>query len=177
MKRGMTAQSGYVKLSHIDSSSQRGAILTNENTLAANRYLFQFIGAYVLCSAIIFAITTLLNFDVPSSMGIITLIASTAPVVQSFVKREQRLPSKGERARFALLATTASLALSALAVLAMLSVYSVGPMEALQTLGIPLWGAALLAVIAILVSWLVLYFFTGFMSKQALKQIEKAKAK
>jgi len=88
------------------------------SSVSLQKYVIQFAGVYVLCNITIFAITTLFNFDVPSSMGIVTLIASTAPVMQSFVKREQRVPSSRERD-----------------------------------------------------------FFSGFMAKQTLKQIEKAKFK
>lgn len=141
------------------------------------RYVVQFAGVYILCNILVAAITYVLNFEVPSSMGIITLIASTAPVMQSFVKREQRVPTKSERSNFATFATLASLVLSAVVFLTLFAVYQVNPLDLMSVLGIPFYAVAALLAFAVALSWIVIYFFSGFMAKQTLKQIEKANLK
>ncbi len=145
--------------------------------VSLQKYVIQFAGLYVLCNIAIFAITTLFNFDAPSSMGIVTLIASTAPVMQSFVKREQRVPSSRERVLFASMATAASLILSAVLAGIMLAVYQLNPLVVMDVFSIPAWAILATVVFAIVLTWVVIYFFSGFMAKQTLKQIEKAKLK
>jgi hypothetical protein len=145
--------------------------------VSLQKYILQFAGVYILCSIVIFAITSVLNFEVPSSMGIVTLIASTAPVMQSFVKRENRMPLKSERVNFASLATAVSLLLSVIFVAALCAVYQLNPLDVLQALEIPLWAIAAMLLFAAGLSWVVIYFFSGFMAKQTMKQIEKAKLK
>jgi TRAP-type C4-dicarboxylate transport system permease small subunit len=97
--------------------------------------------------------------------------------MQSFVKREQRVPTKAERRNFATLSTLVSLLLSAVLILGSLALYQVGPLEAIAALQIPAWVIALIILISGLLSWLVIYFFSGFMARQTMKQIEKAKLK
>ncbi len=150
---------------------------TRTSSVSLQKYVMQFAGIYVLCNIAIFTITTLLNFDVPSSMGVITLIASTAPVMQSFVKREQRVPSNRERTSFATLATAASLILSAMLAGIMLAVYQINPLALMDVFSIPVWAVLAMVLFAIVLTWVVIYFFSGFMAKQTLKQIEKAKHK
>jgi hypothetical protein len=145
--------------------------------VSMKNYMLQFVGIYILCSAAIILIPLFLNFEIPSSMGIVTLIAATAPVMQSFVKREQRVPTKAERRNFATLSTLVSLLLSAVLILGSLALYQVGPLEAIAALQIPAWVIALIILISGLLSWLVIYFFSGFMARQTMKQIEKAKLK
>lgn len=148
-----------------------------ENSFASQRYLLQFTAYYVLCIVAVVAITSLLKFDVPSSMGIITLIAATAPVIQGFVKRENRVPSKSERMKFATLATVITLILTALFIALWLAIYKANPFDLMQAMAIPAWVILAGALFAAVLSWVVVYFFTGFMSRQAMKQIEKAKSK
>jgi hypothetical protein len=150
---------------------------TTANELSAQRYLLQFTGSYVVCVVLVILVTTVLNFDVPNAMGIITVIAATTTVIQSFVKREGRIPSKNERVRFAALATVITLIITALLVGLSLLIYQVNPFDILRTEGVPLWGVVLIAALAAAISWIVIYFFSGFMAKQTLKQIEKAKLK
>lgn len=148
-----------------------------ENSFAGQRYLLQFTAYYVLCIAAVVAITSFLKFDVPSSMGIITLIAATAPVIQGFVRRENRVPSKSERMKFATLATAITLILTALFIAVSLAFYQVNPFDLMQAMAIPAWVIVAGALFAAVLSWVVIYFFTGFMARQTLKQIEKAKLK
>ena len=141
-------------------------------------YTLKFTGISTLLSLLVIIVTELLKFDAPSSMGIVTLIAAVAPVAHGFVTKNGRAMSKGERISFATLGTIFS-------VLASLIVYagflkfsgvelSVATLnEVFGTAEIP-WGilAAILAF-ALVVSWLVLYFSTGWMCRGAMKRLSK----
>jgi hypothetical protein len=165
--------------------------MNTETTVEMKPYLLQFVGVYALCIVAIYLITTLLNFDAPSSMGMATLIAATAPVMQSFVNKEQRVPTRSERANFATLATVATLVIGVLIVILWSTVFQTNPLELLNatdTIGAGLGGGSILSAgfmvialaamaIAAVLSWVVVYFFSGFMANQTLKQIEKAKLK
>jgi NhaP-type Na+/H+ or K+/H+ antiporter len=150
---------------------------TTASELSTKRYLLQFTGAYAVCVVLVILITTVLNFDVPNAMGIITVIAATTTVIQSFVKREGRVPTKTERVRFAVLATVITLIITALLVGLSLLIYQINPFDILRAESVPFWGVALIAALAAAITWVVIYFFSGFMAKQAMKQIEKAKTK
>ncbi len=141
-------------------------------------YALKFTGISTLLSLLVIVITELIKFDVPSSMGIITLVAASAPVAQGFVTKNGRVMSKGERVSFATLGTIFSV-LTSLVVYAgflkfsgvELSVATLN--EVFGTTEIP-WGilAAILAF-ALVISWLVLYFTTGWMCKGAMKRLAK----
>jgi hypothetical protein len=155
--------------------------MTNEATpqpISMMSYALKFTGISTLLSLLVVVITELIKFDVPSSMGIITLVAASAPVAQSFVTKNGRVMSKGERVSFATLGTIFSV-LTSLVVYAgflkfsgvELSVATLN--EVFGTTEIP-WGilAAILAF-ALVVSWLVLYFTTGWMCRGAMKRLSK----
>jgi small-conductance mechanosensitive channel len=157
---------------------------TSPNTGKINLlpHVLQFCGTYVLCLVAIIIITTLLNFEIPSAMGIIALIAALSAPVVSFVKKSGRAFSTGERVRFA---TGVSLALIAINLILVLGqkLAGIGPdvfnelARALASEGIsvPVVIAGLV-VFSFLLSWVVTYFFSGFMSRQQAKQRNKAKA-
>jgi hypothetical protein len=139
-------------------------------------YALKFAGFTVLLSLLVVFITELLKFDVPSSMGIITLIAAAVPVAQSFVSKNSRVMSKGERLSFATLGSIFSL-LASLVLFAGFMKFSGVELstttlnEIFGTPEIP-WGilAAILAF-ALVISWLVLYFSMGWMCKGAMKRL------
>lgn len=141
-------------------------------------YALKFTGISTLLSLLVIIITELLKFDVPSSMGIITLIAAVAPVAQSFVTKNGRVMSKGERVSFATLGSIFSL-ITSLVLFAGFAKFSGIELsmatlnEVFGTTEIP-WGilSAILAF-ALVVSWLVLYFSTGWMCKGAMKRLAK----
>jgi hypothetical protein len=151
--------------------------MTTTSSPSLQKYVMQFIASYLLCSVAVFAITSFMNLAVPSGMGIITLMVSAAYPLDTFVKSEQRLMTKGERARFALWATFSSLALSAIVILAASAYYKTRLTNVLGISGIPNWVLGLLAVFAVFISWVVIYFGSNTIGKQALKRFEKAKAK
>jgi hypothetical protein len=149
--------------------------MTTTSSLSLQKYVLQFTASYLLCSAAVFVITSFMNLAVPSGMGIVALMVSIAYPLDTFVKSEQRLMTKGERARFAFLATLSSLVLSAIVILAACTYYKIGPTKLIGISGIPDWVLGLLAAFAVLVSWVVIYFGSGTIGKQALKRFEKAK--
>jgi hypothetical protein len=151
--------------------------MTTTSSPSLQKYVLQFIASYLLCSVAVFAVTSFMNLAVPSGMGIVTLMVSAAYPLDTFVKSEQRLMTKGERARFAFWATLSSLALSAIVILAACTYYNIGPAKVIGISGIPNWILGLLAVFGVLVSWVVIYFGSGAIGKQAMKRFEKANAK
>lgn len=151
--------------------------MTTTSSPSLQKYVLQFIASYLLCAVAAFAITSFMNMTVPSGMGIIALMVSAAYPLDTFVKSEQRLMTKGERARFAFWATLSSLALSAIVILAACAYYNIGPAKFMGISGIPNWVLGLLAVFGVLVSWVVIYFGSGTIGKQAFKRFEKAKVK
>jgi hypothetical protein len=137
------------------------------------KHVIQFCVAYAGCSVLVYAVTTMLNFDAPSSMGIISMMASTTYPIQSFVKDQQRAPTKSERSLFAFFTTLASLALSAVVFLGFMAVYQVGISDVLTGFGVaevPAWVWGLIALFTVGLSWVVVYFFSGFIAKQAMKR-------
>jgi hypothetical protein len=145
-----------------------------------NQYLLRFTGIYVLC-CLALSIAAYFIPSLPNSLGIVALIAAVAPVGQMFARDKGRVPTSGEKASFATLGTLASLAVSAALFLAFVAI-EVGPSQAVPAIGAlmqsagvgPVFIAAVLAF-AIAVSWLVIYFFSGMMAKQALKQLAAKK--
>lgn len=136
-------------------------------------------GISILLSLLLIVITEILNFDLPSSMGIITLIAAVAPVAQGFVAKNGRVMTKGERLSFATFGSIFSFLASLVLFIGLMKFFGVEISVAtlnqvFGTTEIP-WGilAAILAF-ALVVSWLVIYFSAGWMCKGAMKRLEKA---
>jgi uncharacterized membrane protein len=135
-----------------------------------------FAGAYVLASAAVLLITSLLHFNPPSAMGIIILVAVTGPVMQAFVSAEGRTMTVRERLIFALGATLIALVLSLLILAAMLVYYgaplSLESLKVMIGINEPINGMLFLLIgaVALIVPFLVIYFVSGFMGRNALKQ-------
>ncbi len=142
------------------------------------KYVLQFCIAYLGCSALVFAVTTIFDFEAPSSMGIVSLLASTTYPMQTFVKTEQRVPTKSERVQFSVFATLASLALSAALFLGLMAFYQLNFLDMLTAFGVtdvPTTVWLLIAVFILCLSWAVIYLFSGVTAKMAMKQALKTK--
>jgi hypothetical protein len=145
------------------------------------KYAIVFGGIYLLCIVISVAASSLLNFDLPSSMGIIILIAALTAPVQSFVKDHLRVFTTGERALFAAWIGLAVVVLNLCLGLAFL--YGVdallggtNPIKVMLAQaarsGISAPVAFLgMAAISFAVSWIVTFFFAGFYARQSLKRL------
>jgi hypothetical protein len=149
---------------------------------AANANMLPFVGQFLIAlvalQALVVAITSIFQFDAGGAMGIIVMFIATQWPMSSFVKNNGRLPSKGERVRFATIGAIGGLLLS-LAIVYVLGLFFGGNVisaliaEA-QSEGISapmVIGFVLL--VGFIVGWLVIYFASGFSAKQALKIADK----
>jgi hypothetical protein len=141
------------------------------------RYVLMYLGTYALCLVVIMVITAVFDFNVPSSMGIITVMAALSYPLQMFVRNERRVFSRSERLRFA---SGVGFATTALSVGLALLVLAFVP----NVLGDVLAGAKRqgfsapvviggLAAFSFVLTWVVAYAMSGFMQRQVLKQLEK----
>jgi uncharacterized membrane protein (DUF485 family) len=145
------------------------------------RYILYFCGVYIICVIIMVVVSMLLQFDLPSSTGIIALIAALSAPVSSFVNNNQRVMTKRERARFSLGVGLASLVIS-FGFIALQKALIRGSNE-LDQLTTEAAGDGLspaiiyagIAGIAFILTWVVTYFFAGFHANQTLKRLNKAK--
>ena len=155
---------------------------TAANVTLSGPSLTQFTMAYALCLAMILAITTVLRFEVPSSMGIISLMAAMSWPVQTYVMKTGQALTNGQRARFALWGTLISIALSlAITGAVMYALSGTAQFDAFLSEIKSMWAELPALVVALPfitlgVSWLVLYFGSGFMGRMAVKQMKKASA-
>ena len=145
-----------------------------------NSYLPRFTAIYAACCLALAAAAYFIP-SLPNSLGIVALIAAVAPIGQMFAREHGRVPTPGEKAGFATLATIASLAVSAVLFFAIAAI-EVGPGQVFAAVGAAIqeagMGAGVIAIIlavAVAVSWLVIYFFTGAMARQMLKLLAKKK--
>ena len=141
-------------------------------------YALKFVGWYTLFTILVMVINTFLNFQ-SSSMGIVGLVVSCMPACQSFVKNTARAMSKGERVSFAVLGTVLALVVQVVLLVALLAISGVdispsGISEMLNALDMPM--SILIAVIAfaIVLSWVIIYFASGWMCKTEMKRLTKA---
>jgi hypothetical protein len=141
-----------------------------------------FVGYFLIAlfalQVLVIVITSIFEFDAGSAMGIIVMFVSTQWPMSVFVNQYSRMPTKGERARFAIYCAFAGLVLS-LALIYVLglifgqNVLSVLFAEARASgMSAPLVIGGIL-LIGFAVGWLVVYFASGFSAKQAIKIFEK----
>ena len=141
-------------------------------------YALKLTGISTLLSILVIVITELLKLDVPSAMGIISLVAATAPVAQGFVTKNGRVMSNSERVSFATLGSIFSI-LASLVLFAGFAKFSGVELsaatlnEVFGTTEIPWAILAGILAFALVISWLVLYFTTGWMCKGAMKRLQK----
>jgi hypothetical protein len=149
---------------------------------AENVSMLPFVGffliAVVALQAIVIAITTIFQFDAGGAMGIIVMFVATQWPMSMFVNKSSRVPTKGERVRFATLGTIGALLLS-LAIVYIIGFF-VGDnlISALiadaqaEGMSAPLVVGFVLLV-GFVIGWLVVYFASGFSAKQAMKIFDK----
>jgi hypothetical protein len=145
--------------------------------------LFTFTWAYVLCIALIYAVNMVIELPNSSAMGIIAMMAATMPAGGKFFTTYDRLPTKGERFRFAVMGTAITLAISAVFVFGTFQFYGVPfSLDALaEGLGIPaadlqpILGIGI--AVAIVAGLLVLYFAFNMGAKGGAKALAKQRAK
>ncbi len=145
--------------------------------------LFTFTWAYVLCSAIIYIANLLVTLPNNSAMGIVALMAATMPAGAKFFTTNERLPSKGERFRFAVIGTAITLSLSAAFAFGTFKYYGIpftveSLAEAVDVRAADLQPilAAIIAV-AIAAGMLVIYFAFNMGAKGGAKALAKQRAK
>jgi hypothetical protein len=119
------------------------------------------------------AAAIIFNFALPSATGIIIMMAALPAAMQSFVKSVGRIPSKGERIRFASLGSIGVLAVSAISILGLMLYYRLN-LEQLLGIGpiTPMMTAIVLGI-SLFVSWLLIYFGSSIFAKQQAKLLAK----
>lgn len=145
--------------------------------------LFTFTWAYVLCLALVFAVTMFIELPNNSAMGIVAMMAATMPARGKFFTTYGRLPTKSERFRFAVIGMAITLALSAVFVFSTFQFY--GMPFSLDTLALglglpaedikPILGIAV--AVAIVVGLIVLYFAFNMGAKSGARVLAKQRAK
>ena len=153
------------------------------NTASLKPSLFTFTWAYAMCVAIIYAVNIFIELPSNSAMGIIAMMAATMPAGGKFFTIYERLPTKGERARFAVMGTAIAMAISAAFVFGTFQFYGLPfSLEALaEGLGIPaadlqpVLGIGL--AVAVIAGLLVLYFAFNMGAKGGAKALAKQRAK
>ena len=155
----------------------------NQTPVPMMRYILQLAGIIVILSAIVVAVTTLLNFEAPSAMGIITLIASLAAVTTSFVQREGRALLRSERVSLANGAAVITVVISA-AFIVGVALFNAVPlttadlgMAFVGDASLPWWVFPAGFVASAVFAWLVTYFTAGFLSRNHKKTMDKINAK
>lgn len=139
-------------------------------------YALKLAGISALLSMLLAVFVIFTGIELPSAMGMITLIAATSPVAHGFVTKNNRVMSKGERVSFATLGTIFSLLVSLILSAAFLSFSGIElSLAALNEMLKDISWAIIAAIFAfaILISWLAIYFSTGWMCKGALKRLAK----
>jgi hypothetical protein len=141
-------------------------------------YVLQFCGLYLLYLVIVIAVTTLLNFEIPSAMGILAFIVALSTTVASFVKQSGRGLMTGEKLRFATGVSSSLLAMNVILVFLQKlmgngsDVFNALARElASEGISMPV-AIAGLAVFTFLLSWIVTYFLSGFMGLYQVKKVE-----
>jgi hypothetical protein len=139
-------------------------------------YALKLAGISVLLSILLLVIVMFTKIELPSAMGMVTLIAATAPVTQGFVTKNGRVMSKGERVSFASFGSIFSLLASLILTAAVLSFSGIELSfemlnAVLGTTETP-W-VVLVGILAagLVIGWLVLYFSTGWMCRGAMKRL------
>jgi hypothetical protein len=146
--------------------------MTTTPPISMTPYVKQFALVLLFCTVILVLVQMFL-VELPSAMGIITIMAAGGVPIQKFAADHQREMQKSERVSFATLGSVLAIVLSAAFFL--LAIFLTGGLAGLGLGDMPLWFLPLMFVISFVISWLVLYFETGFMVKMALKNLAKQK--
>jgi hypothetical protein len=137
------------------------------------RPLILFLAINLLVIILAQAAAIMFNFTLPSATGIIILMAALPAAMQSFVKSEGRVPSKGERVRFASLGAIGVLAVSAIPIIGLMLYYGLSLEEFLGLGPITPMMTTIVLGISLLVSWVLIYFGSSIFAKQQAKLLAK----
>ncbi|MGL4288794.1 MAG: ABZJ_00895 family protein [Phreatobacter sp.] len=144
--------------------------------------VIRFAMAFVLCLAVVYLATALFRFDVPGSMGVVTLVVALAPAFDVFVRATGRVMTSGEKLRFsasaaviALLVNVAALLIQAYATFGFVSFGSLAAMLGLGRAKLDLSIVAIGLAGALVIAFVLTYASAGFMARGALKRLAKAK--
>ncbi|QCI65401.1 ABZJ_00895 family protein [Phreatobacter stygius] len=144
--------------------------------------IVRFAMAFIVCVAVVYAVTAALNFKVPSSMGIITLVVALAPALDVFARATGRVMTAGEKLRFsasaagiALIVNVTALLIQAYMTFGFLSFGNLAVMLGLGRARLDLSIAALGLAGAFGLAFAITYVSAGFMGRGALKRLAKAK--
>jgi hypothetical protein len=141
-------------------------------------YALKFTGISILLSLFVVLVTELVSFDVPSSMGIVILVVVASVVVQGFVAKNSRVMSTSERLSFSTLGTIFSFLSSLIFYagfmkFAGVEISAATLSQVLGTSEIPWTILAAVLAFAFVITWLTLYFSTGWMCRSAMKRLGK----
>lgn len=145
--------------------------------------LFTFTLAYVLCLVLIYAVNLVIELPSSSAMGIIAFMAATMPAGGKFFTSYDRLPTKGERFRFAVMGSAIAMAISASVIVGSFQFYGIPFSLAVLAEGLGVPAADLKPIlgiglgVAILVGLLVLYFAFNIGAKSAAKAVQRQRTK
>jgi hypothetical protein len=149
--------------------------MNDDSEPSLTKYVVQFAGGFILLGAVLVVVSTLLNVQLPSSVTFGILIGATGYPVFNFVKTEQRLMEPHERARFALWATLVNVAVLIPIFLGVCALDHVSPMDFIAASGVSLGEALFVAIFALVLTWVPVYFAAGMFGKVGMKQLDKAK--
>lgn len=148
------------------------------------KYALVFGLVLLCCQVAVVVVTSMLQVDAPSSMGIIVIMASLAFVAQKFVMDHKRPLLSSERLRLATLGAVVTVAVAAaFQALAAALLNIAGEQDALRevirelTIGStsPAFAFALLAALTFVLAWIVIFASVGFMTRGALKRLDRGK--
>lgn len=145
--------------------------------------LFTFAWVYTMCVATIYLVNIFVTLPNTSAMGIIAMLAASMPAGGKFTTTFDRLPTKGERFRFAILGTAITLAIAAIFVVGTFQFYGVPFSFDALAAGLDVPAADLKPIlgigiaVAILAGLLVLYVAFNMGAKGAAKALQKQRAK
>ena len=157
--------------------------MLESQTASLKPALLIFTAAFLATSILVYVISLFIDLSNNSALGIIALMGAAVPAGSKFFTANSRLPTKGERLRFAVMGSLIAVATSALFVVAGFLYYGV-PLSTdnlAVALGIPPGDmTAILLIglsIGLVLSVLVLYFAFNLGSRGALKQAAKQATK
>jgi hypothetical protein len=146
------------------------------NTPPAPVALTPYVKSFILAFLFVLFVLIIIQFfvmELPSAMGIISLMAAGSIPIQKFATDHRREMLRRERVTFATQCAIISTVMSV--GLFVLSIFLGGGLQDVGLGGAPWWVAPLLIIISFVISWLILYFEAGFMVKFTLKNLAKQK--
>lgn len=145
---------------------------TQQAPTSTLRYAGIMVGTVIGLSILLIIVTFALNFDMPSSMGILTIIGAVAATAGFFARRERREPTKGERLSVATISSLVNTVLSLAVAYFILSMSSAGDASEFSTM--PVWFWPLIGLVTFAIPWLLTYFLLPVMVRSQLRALAKA---